>query len=116
MQTPLIVRAILASGSGAAGATPRTDVSDFRELVLRLIVHAISGTTPSLQVQLQTSDDEETWSNVGSALSLSSVGTTATALVCTASGQEFGRWIRASITLTGTNATTNLGVYLNGHA
>jgi hypothetical protein len=87
------------------------DVSNMPLLTLLLIVHAVSGTGPNLAAQVQTSDDLESWSNVGSALSRGTAGQSKSAV--TAETDVYGRYIRVEFASTGTSPLFNFSFYVN---
>jgi hypothetical protein len=91
--------------------TTPVDVSNMPLLTATLIVYAISGTTPFLAVQLQTSEDLETWDDVGGSFNLGVAGADKRAFL--ADTAVYGRYIRAQLALTGTNPLVNFSLYMN---
>ena len=91
--------------------TPYIDVSDSPLLTLNAIVYSNGGTSPVASVTLQTSDDLETWVNVGSALAISAVGSELRAFA--AHTLPYGRYVRLSIDITGTDPIVTYSVALN---
>jgi hypothetical protein len=87
------------------------DVSNFPLLVLTLVVYAMSGTTPSLTIQIQTSDDLETWMSVGSSFNLAAAGMAKSSF--TAQTDVYGRYVRAQVVLAGTSPLANYSLFLN---
>jgi hypothetical protein len=77
------------------------DVSGMSLLTFMLVVYAISGTSPVGTVQIQTSNDLETWKDVGSNFALTAVGQETRFLL--AAGDFYQRYVRAEIDLAGTN-------------
>jgi hypothetical protein len=88
------------------------DVSNMPQLTLLLIVHAVSGTSPLLAAQVQSSDDLQTWSDVGGALSRSTTGQSNGALE--ARDEVYGRYIRIQFASSGTSPLFNFSYYVNG--
>ena len=87
------------------------DVSGMAMLVLGVTVHAISGTTPQLSAQLQTSTDLETWADVGSPVDVTATGWSGGAVV--ASSTPYGRYVRVEYTVTGSGPLVNATVAIN---
>lgn len=91
-----------ATNSGAA-----TDVGLFRELVVFLNVTAGSGTTPTLNVKIQTSDDGgTTWYDVPSGAFTQATGVTTQILSFT----TFGDTVRCVSTIAGTTPSFTYAV------
>jgi hypothetical protein len=87
------------------------DVSNMPLLTACLVVYAVSGTGPSVTIQVQTSDDLETWQNVGSSFNLTAAGMQKAAF--TAQTDVYGRYIRCSIAVAGTSPLFNFSLWLN---
>jgi hypothetical protein len=89
-----------ATGSGAGVYVPQYDMA-----VLTLVVSAVSGTTPSLTVSIDTSPDNSTWT----AIAAFAAQTTTTAGVRKVfSGVD--QYIRASWTISGTTPSFTFAV------
>lgn len=78
------------------------DVSEAPLLVATLTTHSMTGTTPELEIQLETSENLEDWASVGSSLNLTTADTTLSAFA--AATIPYGRYVRAKIQLTGSDA------------
>ena len=87
------------------------DLSDVPMVTGSLVLHAIGGTGPDLSIQLETSDNLEDWTSVGSAFGRSSTGTQLAAFL--ASAAPWGRYLRASIVLAGTEPYAVFSLWLN---
>ncbi len=90
--------------SGNSGAV---EVGEYREALVTLNVTAASGTSPTLAVQLQASDDEgTTWYNLPNALFTTATAVTNQALQIS----TFGDYIRASYAITGTTPSFTFAI------
>src|SRR5688500_6189985 len=87
------------------------DVSNMPLLTAIVVVYAVSGTGPTITIQLQTCDDLETWQNVGSTFKLRAAGMQKAAF--TAQNDVYGRYIRCQIAVAGTNPLFNFSLWLN---
>jgi hypothetical protein len=92
---PITVRA--SSALSASGQSGTLDLSTFLEAVALLNVTAVSGTSPTLDVKFQTSDDGSDWYDLGSSFTQATGITKPAALKLT----NFGRYVRAVYTLGG---------------
>jgi len=90
------------------------DVQGIPRLSLDLTVNSISGTTPQVDAQLQTSDDLETWANVGGVVDRTSTGLELGAILITST--EYGRYVRVQYTLSGTDPLANVTICVNTFA
>ena len=75
----------------------RTDIIDMENMpaftaLLNLL--DIQGSSPQISVQFRTSDDLETWSNVGSAMTRSTAGQSAPDFFDIAN-KPYSRWVQA---------------------
>jgi len=95
--------------------TSPIDVDGAAALVARLTLHGGGGTSPTVAAQAQTSDDLETWTNVGSSFSIATVNGT-TPETFTAVSDQYGRWFRFLISLSGTQPSANYSLYLYTYA
>jgi hypothetical protein len=79
---------------------------------IRLILNAntVGGTTPTLDVKIQESDDGTTWTDSGVAFTQVTSGSSFQVLVATA--EKFKRYIRAVDTVGGTNPSFGRSVNL----
>jgi hypothetical protein len=88
------------------------DVSRMGLTTLMLVVYSISGSgSPTITIQLQTSNDMETWVDCGSSFNRTSAGETLDALQASADGYQ--RYLRASIALTGTGPLVSYSLWAN---
>lgn len=94
--------------------TQPVDVSGMPQLSAEVVVHAVSGTTPDCQLQLQTSNNLEDWSNIGGTWSETAVGATQQGYGVT--GDNYQRYVRFQIAVTGTSPMFNYSLYLNTYA
>lgn len=92
-----------ASSSGPAQATP-----SYVTVRLTLDVAAVAGTTPSMTVNVQTSDDGATWTTLGSFPAVTAAGKVRRAFA------GLDRYVRATTTITGTTPSFTFG--LSGEA
>ena len=91
--------------------TPPVDVSGMPQLSAEVVVHAVSGTTPDCQLQMQTSNNMEDWSDVGGTWSETAVG--ATQQTYEVNGTAYQRYVRFQVAVTGTNPMFNYSLFLN---
>lgn len=114
MQVPYRVRETIA-GNGATADLAPIDVQSMPLLVLAMIAHSLTGTSPVLTVQMQTSEDLESWVNFGSTLTLSAQGTDREPFLLTST--PYGRYVRVQLTLAGgATPTACYSLYLNTYA
>lgn len=102
----LIPAGTVATASGAGTGIEVDNKDEFRGQV---VVSAVSGTTPSLTVTVQTSYDNgvtDSWRNVGSAFG--AVTTATSSAHQTFNGLD--RWVRASYVISGTTPSFTFGV------
>lgn len=93
---------ILASGAQTATASHTTisGLGSFTQAIITLNITAVSGTTPSLTVKLQTSDDGgTTWYDLPSATFTAATAVSTQIIQLSA---PFGDTLRAVSTITGT--------------
>jgi hypothetical protein len=91
--------------------TDPVDVSGMSLLTFLFVVYSISGTTPAATVQVQTSNDLETWKDVGSSFNLNAAGSQ-TAMFA-ALNENYQRYVRANVSLTGTAPLVSYSLWLN---
>lgn len=94
--------------------TPAIDVAGIPLIATELVVFDLQGTTPSIAVQVQGSNDLETWTDnggTGATISRTSVGTDSGAVQ--ASANPYGRYIRYKIDITGTTTRVFYSLVLN---
>ena len=84
--------------------TTYVDVSPSPLLVVNLIVYGISGPSAQVGLKLETSDDLETWAEVGVMVTSSATGSALGVAACSAS--PYGRYVRARVQLSGGIRTT----------
>ncbi len=90
------------SGSGA-----QIEVGEYKEALVTLNITAVSGTSPTLVVQLQASDDNgTTWYNLPNGLFTSASTVSKQAIQI----GTFGDYIRASFTVGGTTPSFTFGL------
>ena len=100
------------SATTATGQSAAVDFSDDMEGVALLNVTAVSGTTPSMTVKFQTSDDASDWYDTGDTFSAVTAATKPNALKLT----NLGRYVRAVWTITGTTPSFTFTLKLVGKA
>ena len=94
--------AVTATGSGSA-----CDVSQYTQALVTLDVTAVSGTTPTMTVKIQTSDDGgTTWYDLPNASFTQATGATTQAIQIT----NFGDMLRAAYTVGGTTPSFTFSV------
>jgi hypothetical protein len=91
--------------------TPYVDLGEAPMLTLDLTIYSITGTSPQVSVTLQSSDDLQTWTDIGSSVNGSSTGSTYGAVQ--ALTNPYGKYGRVKIAITGTDPTANFSVALN---
>ncbi len=99
--------------TGETLTSPAVSAEDISVLVASLTAYQVSGTSPSLQVMIQTSDDGEVWASVGAILTSTANGLTFGNFVVTTN--EWGRLVRAVITISGTGAVFEFALGLHTH-
>ena len=95
----------------SAVETPSVDVQGGAVIQFSLTVHMINGTSPTFSAQLQTSDDLETWKDIGTVLSASTVDYYRD--VVDIKTDKYGRYVRLRTTLAGTDPVVNVTIALN---
>ena len=91
--------------------TPAIDVEGIPVVEVVVSVHGISGTSPQLTLQLQTSDDMETWADVGADIDMTATGYGADTYPVV--DDLYARYVRIEAALTGTDPVVNATVSLN---
>ena len=96
--------------------TPPIDLSSMSLFTFNMTAHSASGTGPQIEVTWETSDNLEDW------LALSGI----TGVTLTAAGtgigsgdakeDQYGRYVRAVITVTGTSPMFNYSLWMNTFA
>ncbi len=90
------------SGSGA-----QIEVGEYKEALVTLNITAVSGTSPTLLVQIQASDDNgTTWYNLPNAAFTSASTVSSQAIQI----NTFGDYIRAEFTIGGTTPSFTFGL------
>ncbi len=84
--------AITANGNSGA-----VDVSDVEKIIIKTVVSAVSGTSPTLDITIKDSDDGSTWDTVESLTQITAAGTVNTRLT-----KPTRRYIRVDWTVGGT--------------
>ena len=87
------------------------DLSDIPMFTATLLVYAIGGTSPEISIQLETSDNLEDWTGVGSAITANSLDMSLTCFVATT--HPWGRYVRAMIQLSGTSPNVVYSFWVN---
>jgi hypothetical protein len=111
MQIPVFVRETL-SVAGAQRTSPPIDLSNVPFFIVGFITHVIAGSTPTLDVDIETSDDLDTWADLGLTIQGDTTGEylrTAVDLKTT----PCGRYIRVKMSGAGTSLTVEFSVYIN---
>lgn len=95
----------VAGASGGSDVGQTVDIGDAKSLAVELTVTDLSGTSPTLTVTVQATnnDDEEGWSDLGS-LAADAVGTTSKTF------RNPKRLVRASFSLAGADPTARFQV------
>lgn len=88
----------------ASTTGPAVPSSNYTTLRLTLAVSAVGGTTPSMTVNVQTSDDGATWNTLASFPAVTAAGSTRR----TFAGVD--RYVRATTTITGTTPSFTFGL------
>lgn len=91
-----------------SGSSDYVDVSNFAEMVALLDVTAASGTSPTLDVKFQTSDNGTDWFDLPSDAFTQSTAGVKKALKLS----NFGRYVRASYTIGGTSPSFTFSLRL----
>jgi hypothetical protein len=86
------------------------DSTEMSLITAMLTVYTISG-GGALTIQMQTSDDLETWKDFGSTFSRSAAGSALAAF--TALGSVYQRYVRMSITLSGSSPLVTYSLWAN---
>lgn len=92
----------------ATGTGPAVRLDNKASIRIQSVVTAVSGTTPSVTVKVQTSHDGSTgWVDVGSALTAQTAANDSGVKVV----GLIDRYVRAAYTVSGTTPSLTLGVY-----
>ena len=91
--------------------TPSVDVQGVPVINMTVTVHGVAGTSPSVDFKLQTSDDLETWADIGTAHTVNSTGYSAKGYKI--STDLYARYVRVEAALTGTDPVINATLCLN---
>ena len=102
MATALTLLASAARTTSGVGAA--VDLGSSTTALLDLVVTAVSGTTPSLVVALQTSADSVVWQTATTVAAVSATGRTAVRVVGAL------RYLRVSYTISGTDPSFTFSV------
>ena len=94
--------------------TPSVDVSGMALYSWNLTVHSSSGTSQSFAITWQTSDNLEDWTDLGSAANQDTPGTSIESK--DAKEDFYGRYVRAKITVGGTDPMFNYSLWMNTFA
>jgi hypothetical protein len=89
---------VLPSAARTTTGVATLELNEFSEGYVALDVTAVSGTTPSMSVKVQVSDDNVTWYDEGTSFA----AVTAISRPAVAKFTNFGRYVRLSYTITGT--------------
>lgn len=87
------------------------DVGDNSVISVMLLVYAISGAGATLAIQFEMSNDLENWVNLGSSFNLGTA--TSQTVAYTAAPNQFQRYFRASIALSGTTPLVSYSLWAN---
>lgn len=99
------------SGNGAQRTSPPIDMSNVPFFIVGFITHAIAGTTPTLDVDIETSDDLETWADLG--LTIQADAAEYLRQSVDLKTTPCGRYIRVKMSGAGANLTVEFSVYIN---
>lgn len=91
----------------ATGSGPTLELDNRNTLRVQSVVTAVSGTSPSVTVQLQTSHDGATWASLGSAFTAQTAANDSGVKLFS----PIDRFVRANYTVTGTTPSLTFGVY-----
>ena len=94
--------------------TPAIDVSGASLLVTELIIYSIAATGPSVVVDVETSNDLETWATIGSQIEGNAAGSVR--MASAASVKAYGKYVRFLIVISGTTTELEYSLVLNTHA
>lgn len=100
------------SAETATGQSVAVDLTEYDEAVLLLDVTAASGTSPTLDIKLQTSHDGDDWYDLGDAFAQQTGVAKPDALKIT----NFGSNVRAVWTIGGTTPSFTFSLQLVGKA
>ena len=107
---------ILLENANLAGpVSMRTEIVDMEGIAaftVLLNVLDIKGTSPQVSVQVRTSDDLETWTDIGSAITANAAGQDPpTAFRVTTT--PYSRYVQAVVTLSGTDPSIVVSLTVN---
>jgi len=94
--------------------TQPVDVAGMPQLSAEAIVHAVSGTGPDCEFQMQTSNNLEDWSDIAGPFSQATAGATQAGYDVNAA--LYQRYVRFQIAVTGTSPMFNYSLFLNTFA
>jgi hypothetical protein len=114
MQIPLAIGRTVSGITSVGGQTivlpAVVDVSDLPLLNFTGARYLLGGTNPSIVAQLETSDDLDTWAQVGSGINLAP--DPYTLVVVTAKNDPYGRYLRAKLIITGTDVMVSFSLWI----
>lgn len=90
------------SGSGSAEYSQAVQVGEANAAQMDLVVYAITGSSATLTIQLQESNDLENWKDKGSASTATAIGYTLGSLTTSISSS----YVRMKISITGTTPSS----------
>ena len=93
--------------------TPAIDVSGQALLVTEIIVYNLAGSALDIAIQIQSSNDLQTWTNLAAAGSDNLAAVGATSLGTPATSGLYGRYIRYAVTISGTTSSIQYSIVLN---
>ncbi len=96
--------------TGEQLSSPAVSAEDQSVLVGSLTAYNLSGTSPAVAVAIQTSDDGEVWSSVGTILTATTVGITFGTFQIVSN--QWGRLVRAQAVVSGTNGVAEFALGL----
>lgn len=99
--------------TGQQLASPAVSADDESVLVGSLSVYNLAGSSPSVTVSIQTSDDGEIWASVGTILTGTATGLTLGTFQVTAN--PWGRLVRAVVAVSGANGVAEFALGLHAH-
>lgn len=96
---PPVTELAASAARTTSGQSSGVDVGPFDEAILLLNVTAASGTSPTLDIKIQTSHDNSDWYDTGTAFTQITATSKPSALKVT----NFGKYVRAAWTIGGTS-------------
>ena len=108
----LVLRDRVNQSQAVIALTQPVDMSGYPAFTFSLVAHDVNGTSPTLDVEWETSDNLEDWTQVGGNTQLTAAGMDS-GLIRVAGGDQLLRYVRAKITTAGTNVAINYSLTMN---